>query len=406
LERHVTITLETHTEALFMNIFNGQRGGWAAALGCLALVMIGLGCGRIGDPDRIRIAKIDGEYITRSDLLKLLRDMGDKERPQINNKGDYLRVLNQYIDARIKLPLGKQLAEEGKIKIPREAAREQFFKQSGDDEEQLRNMWAMEVPASGEITPLMKVYDLTPESISGMKVFIEQETDSMLERLQADEAVAYLAVEDFKKGGLKIDPAELEREYRLRKDSFKKLEWMKFVALRFPAALPDAASQAAHISDRLNAGETFDDIVRGVLAQREMSVLRPEAQAVTVMESEIENNPELVRFKGFWSAASGAQPGEIIGPVYLPDYQQIAQDAQGRSTTIAMPSAYIIFKVLEQRPESTLTLEEATPMLAPPILVARKMAQLREEHGVEIYEDKLPDPMQFRDEFSNPMDEL
>jgi hypothetical protein len=71
-----------------------------------------------------------------------------------------------------------------------------------------------------------------------------------------------------------------------------------------------------------------------------------------------------------------------------------------------MPSAYIIFKVLEQRPESTLTLEEATPMLAPPILVARKMAQLREEHGVEIYEDKLPDPMQFRDEFSNPMDEL
>lgn len=376
------------------------------AIGCLLPVLLSVGCGQIGDLDRIRIAKVDGQYITRGDFLKIMREMNDQDRPKIRNKGDYLRVLNQQIDTRIKIPLGKQLTAEGKINIARETAREAFFQKSGDEQEQLRSMWTMEVPASGEITPLMKVYNLTPQTINAQKAFIEQETDRMLERLQGEEAVAYLALQDMKSGQMKIEPEELAREYRLRQDSFKKLEWMKFLAIRFPAALTDAAAQAARIRDRLNAGEKFDDIVKSVLEQKNTSVLRPEAQSVAIMESEIENNPQLVRFKGFWSAASGAEPGDVIGPVYLPEYQQLVQNAQGQNVPVPMPDAYIIFKVMEHRPETTLTLEEAKPQLAPSIVIAKKMAQLREEHGVEVYEANFPDLTQFKNEFANPLDEL
>ena len=121
------------------------------------------GCGQITDKDRIRIAKIGDRYITRGDLYKIIRDMPDTERPLIRTQSDLLRVLNTHIDSRIKLPLGKKLAAEGKVSVDREQARERVFVESGDEEEQLRAMWQMEVPQAGVVTPMMKLYGLTPE---------------------------------------------------------------------------------------------------------------------------------------------------------------------------------------------------------------------------------------------------
>lgn len=382
-------------------MIRSHRSFRIAALALLLVLGVGLacGCGQIADKDNIRIAKFRDSYLTRGDLYKLIHEMQDTDRPKIRNKGDFLRVLNQYIDAKIKIPLGRQLAEEGKISVPRVRAREMFFQECGDDAEQFRAIWDMEVPPEGQVTPLMQTYNLTPSRLKTIKTVIESGTDDMEKKLLGDEAVAYLALLDFKDGKLVVEREELEREYRLRKDSLRKLEWMSFMAISFPAGVEGALEEAAAVRKRINTPEDFDAVIREYAGQGSSLVVRPIVAAARVIESEIENNPNLARFKGFWSAASGAKVGDIIGPVYLPEYQQIAQDAQGRSRTVQRPDAYLVLRVLGYRPETTMTIEECQAQLAPPILVARKMRQLREENGVEIYDDKLPDPTRHRADF-------
>jgi hypothetical protein len=360
---------------------------------CLVVLGLAAGCGQISDPDGIRVAKMDGEYITRGDLKQVIYNMDDVERPKIIIRGDYLRVLNKYIDGKITIALGDQLEKEKKISVPREVAREEFFKQCGDDEEQYRNIWTMEPPASGEITPLMKLYDLTPQRMKAMKDIVEQKTDHIVQRMLGERAVEYLAAQDFQAGTITLDQEALEREYRIRKDTLKKFEWMRFQAIRYTAAQSDALQQAARISERLNAGESFETLVTEVQTLQSSAVALPGATA-TIIESEIENNPGLAKFRGFWSQASGAKPGSIIGPIYLPEYQQMSQDSQGRAKVVNMPDAWLVLKVIEIRPEAEMTIDEAKGTLAPPILVEEEMKRLREQHGVEIYEDQLPDPGQ------------
>lgn len=355
-----------------------------------AVAFVSFGCGQITDKDRIRIAKLGDRYITRGDLFKLIREMPDAERPMIRNRSDLLRVLNQHIDNRIKLPLGKKLAAEGKVSVPREVAREQFFREKGDEEEQLRIMWKMEVPEAGVITPMMQLYGLTPELLQFNKDNIEEGTDRMVEKLQAEQALEYLAVEAVKAGKISVDEAELQREYGFMKEQLATFEELGFIAIRFMAEDPNAPTLAAAVRDRITAGESFDAVVeefkaKGAAEGREY-----------VFQSGIMNNPALERFRGFWTAASGAKPGDIVGPIYLPAYQQVAQDQSGRTRTMEMPAAYIVFKVLEHKPAGVLDYERAKPLVVRPLLTAKMMHLLRDENGVEVYEDKLPDPEQMQ----------
>lgn len=354
------------------------------------LIVAACGCGQIADKDRIRVAKIGDRYITRGDLFKLIRETPDNARPLIRNRSDLLRVLNQHIDSRIKLPLGRQLAAEGKVSIPRDFAREQFFRESGDEEEHLRTMWNMEVPPSGAVTPMMQLYGLTPELLQFNKDNIEEGTDRMVEKLQGEQAVEYLAMEALQDGRITLDESEIQRDYEFMKDQFVTFEELNFIAIRFVDEQDVALGKAAEVRDRLDAGESFDALLEEFAAkgQREGKQY--------VFQSEIMNNPTLARFRGFWTAASGAETGDIVGPVYLPAYQQIAQDRTGRTQAVEMPAAYLIFKVLDHTPEGVLEYEKARPLVARPLLLAKMLHLLREERGVEIYEDKLPDPSHFQ----------
>ncbi len=345
-----------------------------------------VGCGQITDKDRIKIAKIGEKYITRGDLFRIIREMPDAQRPMIRNRSDMLRVLNQYIDSRIKLPLGQQLAKEGKIEIPREVAREAFFQESGDEASVLRHSWSMEVPPPGVVTPLMEVYGLTPELLQFNKDSVEEGTDQVLKKLLGERAVEYLAAEAFKEGRITLSPEEVEREYQFMKDQLVHYEEISFIGLKFPSTLTDASAQAAQVRERLNSGESFDDILEAYAEKDKQD------QVGYIIQSDIQNNPALDKFRGFWSAASGTEKGAILGPVYLPSYQQIIEDKDGRKTAVNMPDAYLIFRVLEHRPERVLSLEEAQMHVAAPLLKAKMMHLLREENGVEVYEDKLPEP--------------
>ncbi|HNY85095.1 MAG TPA: hypothetical protein PKN23_01265 [Candidatus Hydrogenedentes bacterium] len=365
-------------------MMKGKKVRMLAAAALLA-VLAGAGCGRIVDKDRIRVAKMGDAYITRGDIFKLIREMPDTDRPKIRSRGDLLRVLNQHIDQRIKLPLGKKLKEEGKIDVDREQAREVYFQERGDEADYLRAMWQAEIPVNNEITPLMKVYDLTPDRLRNLKQNIEDGTDAVVARLLGESAVQYLAVEAFKEKRITISDEEFEREYRFSGETLDVFEEIAFRAVRFPASLPDASARASEVRARLDAGEPFDALVDEFLRRGAADNIE------YVIESGIQNNPALDRFRGFWEVASGAAVDTIIGPVYLPAYRQVATDAQGRARALNMPDAYLVLRVLECKPARKLTLEEAKPALAAPLIVGKMMQLLRDENGVEIYQENLPD---------------
>lgn len=362
-----------------------NRRGTTAILGFalfLPILLGAAGCGLIADTSRIVVAKLDGKDITRGMLDELIYDMDDKERPNIRTRQDYLRVLNQYIDKEIKIPLGQEMAAKGEIKIDRDAAREQFLKSSGDDEEQNRLMWNMPIPKPGEEDELMKVYNLTADDIKAFKNIIEQETDVIVEKLQGDQAVAVLAAKAFQSKELVLDEEALKMEYELTKDSFKSYESMTLLGLQFPTADPNSSLEASKVRERLNNGEKFDDILNEYL-QKDMRY---------GIESSIENNPSLERFQGFWQQASGAVAGDIVGPTFMPDYGRVRTDATGRQVQETVPECWIVFKVLEAKPAEILPYEKVKHLVAAPVAFAAMMEKLREEHGVEIYEDKLRDP--------------
>lgn len=338
------------------------------------------GCGEIINTDRHVVATLNGKNITRGELESHIYDMPDDERPIIRSKRDYLRVLNQYIDRKIKIPLGQQMANDGQITIDRELAREQFFKSSGDEEEQYRHMWSIPVPKPGEESELMKVYNLTAEDISRMKEVIELETDQIVETMQGEAAVQRLAGEAFQAGELTLDPEALRLEYEVQKDQLKTFEGITFLGLQFQAADPQSSAEATKVRERLDNGEDFDAVLNEYLAR----------DSRLGIESEIENNPSVTRFQTFWEQTSGAKEGAIVGPIYMPEYTRMRPANNGQMVQEAVPASYLVFRVTEHREARTLTIEEATPVLARPIAYAAMMEKLREQHGVEIFEDKLP----------------
>ena len=351
------------------------------------LFMIGLvfggsfGCGMIVDSDRIVIAELNGKAITRGDLYNIIHDMPDDKRPNIQSRQDYLYILDSYIDHEIKIPLGEEMAAAGTIDIPRELAREAYFQSIADEEKQKtqRYMWTIPVPEPGEETDLMQVYNITAQDIEHTKNVVDQGTDKILDQMLGDRAVAYLAQEAYKAGNLDLDPETLRLEYEITKENYKTLEQMAFLGIQFPAGEAGASVEASNVRERVVAGEDFEAIFNEYLAKNPSYCIN----------SAIENNPTVERFKGFWLEASGSEVGDVRGPVYMPEYSRMKTDADGKVVQAIVPECFLVFKVTEHKPEAILPFEQALAQVAPPIAYAEMMKRLRDEHGVVVYEDKL-----------------
>lgn len=340
------------------------------------LLVLAAGCGMLTDKDRIKIAKLRDQFITRGDLFRIIRETPDDERPHIQNKGDLLRVLQVHIDERIKQELGKQLQAESKITVNRDTAKEQYFQLHKD--ENYREIYTLEDPSA---------VGMTKVDLDIVKEEIETGIDRLMEKMLGDAAVMYRAKEAAQSGAIQITDEDVQKEYNLRKDSLVKFEWMRFKAVRFPLDIPNAETEAANVRRRLDAGETFDAIYK------EFQDKNPQ----TVVESEIENNPGLQKFTGFWNNASGANQGDILGPVFLPAYQMMGRDPNGKTIVYEMPDAYLVLRVEEHKSETTMSLDEAKMSIALPIIITKTMDLLRKENAVEIYEDKIPEPEPYND---------
>lgn len=359
-----------------------------------ALVVF-VGCGMITDKDRIKIAKMQdvdpatGEtydrYITRGELAKVIREMSDEERPMINNKGDLLRALNSYINEQIRTPLAREVAAEfemqGKQLVTREQAMQTYF--AKHTEENLAAIYNLKNP---------EAVGMTREELDDQKEVMDIAIDQEYNRLLGEYAVAYRASVDYKEGALELTDEDYEREFKVRKNELLAYERIAFRAIRFPVDMPNAAGLAADARTRITDAATFEQVFR-------------EFEAKTldyVMETEIQNDPNLTKFNSFWRNAAGSKVGDILGPVYLPEYQLIGEpDATGKARLIQMPAAYLVLEILQQRDETPLTLDEAKPVIASSILIGKEVEKLRKDRGVEIYEDKLPDPNMFSRQMSD-----
>ncbi len=329
----------------------------------ILFVLVAAGCGAIADPQLIKVAKIDGAFITRGDLAQFLRELPNEERPTIATHGDLVRALRMMIDQRIKPSLGITLKSEGKIDVPRELAERRFYSLHPEMAVTIGN------PAD---------FNMTEQQVKEMEAAKEAAIDETYQKMLGDAAIGYLLNEGVKNGTLTANDQELAEIYELRKDELRTREAIVFRALCFPLNLPEARSFAAEVRRRLDAGESLEGVAPDYLARR-VAVLR---------EFEMENNPSLTAYAPFWREASGAQPGSLLGPAVIPASRNIAAD---RGASVNMPDLVVAGVVLENRPPRQKTIEEARSELLPDLLLPRVMDQLYAEHGVEFYEDKLPD---------------
>ncbi len=358
---------------------------------CGALIGVA-GCGLIADKNNIRVAVVDGENITRGDLNDYIRSFPENERPQIANQGDLLMVLNRMIDERIKADLVAEQGDSVPSMISRDQMREQFFKSLGDEQDQYRAVWNMEIPADGKPTPLMEVYGLTADSLRTMKEFIETRTEAMYQRTRGDEIVGMMVADALQKGELKPDQKALELEYKFRAAELKRSEMVTITALRFEAS-PAGGAEAAQSRTAIDGGASFDELAKKL----------QEKNPALIFQGTLRNDGAKNNLEGFWAQASGAATGSILGPLFMPETQQVAVSPDGKQRQVTSPPSYIVCRVDAREDERTLTLQESIPIIGPPLLIADMVRKLREKHGVQVFDENLADAADFAGTKQKPL---
>jgi hypothetical protein len=149
-------------------------------------------------------------------------------------------------------------------------------------------------------------------------------------------------------------------------------------------ASPDAPAAASAILERLKNGQSIDDVAK------EYQNLNAD-----VLEATLDNDPRQRKFAGFWQQASGAHAGDVFGPIVVQGWQRGRTTPDGRQVMEQVPDALLVFQVVQEVPETPKTLEESKDDLAPLIMYAKVMDQLRKEHGIRVFEDNLPDPSMY-----------
>ena len=349
----------------------------------LAISFAGIGCGLIADKDRIIIATLDGENITRGDLAEALRKMSDEDRPLVQNKADLFRALNKYIDDKIKSGLAERLVDEEKISAPRGAVEQTYFEAHPDQ----RHYYVLRNPSPEQLA----LIELSAGDLVAVQAEIGFGMDEVEERLLREEAFEYVVQERLRDGSLQITEEEYRAEFEARESTLKNFETIEIDAILFAAQNRSSMDEAREAVERLKSGEAFEDVSRSYENQRWS----------TSMRAVFRNDPENEKFRRFWEYATGSRKGDVKGPLFLEPFEKVEDIGRGRTTRTQMPQSFIVFKVVERAPETEMTFEEAKYVLEESIAVREVMQALRDEHGVQVFEDELPDPAGFGDQYKD-----
>ena len=337
------------------------------------------GCYMVADPDRKIIAKFGDEEISRGDLKEIIGNLPDEQKPLIQSRSDLLDFLNSHLEGRIKETEARELRIDGKIEVDRNQAR------------------AIYLARHPEYAPIENATDPTGIGISkGELIALQAEMAFGIDDIEAilyqDAAFEYLVQQYIQQERPQISDADFESAYAKHKNSLMTFETIEFYGMRFPEA-PGARQEAVKARKRIADGEEFDAVLESYLNISEQLGI----------SAALENNPTNPKFAQFWYTVTGAQEGDIFGPVHLEAYDQLITGPDGRPVAQRQPEAWAVIKVVKAHAPRQKTLDESKQDLAMPILREQVMAQLREQYGVEVYPDELPRPEGYGDQFKNQM---
>ena len=339
----------------------------------VVVLLFGTGCGWLADKERIPVARIGDEVIRREDLTRVLRRMLPEDRPFIRTRSDLLRVLENHIDGEIKQRL--LAATQLETEVPRELAAAYF------DASHPEYRAAMNLEQAQEL-------GLGQGEIEYYRSEREIRIDRIHEEMRGEAAVRQRIRKETESGELSVTDEEYMREYEYRKDQLRNYETVTFEGLVFPQAAPGAANLAANARNRILSGELVDDIAAEYAA----------AGTAIPMSSALERNPDprmAPKFASFWQAATGASQGEVVGPVFISGWEIARRGPDGEAQSTVLPDSFLVCLITKAEPETPMTFEEAKRVLEPDILYAKMIRMLREENGVEVYEESLPDPAMY-----------
>lgn len=332
----------------------------------VALVVGMAGCGNLINRDLIEVAEVHGKSITRGDLTQALKRLPPEEKPVIRNQSDVLQALEHHIDGLIKAELATKLEAEGKIEIPREAA--------------MRQLYAREPHMAASKEELMGsgLSELEAEAFVQNR---EERIDKIRQDLLQEVAVGYRMRQALETKEVTIADEEYAREFELRKDQLFNPEVVEFKGIYIPQTVADAEKKALEVRRRLQGGESVDTVTAEYVQD----------QAGFALQAALPNTGE-AKFQSFWQQASGAERGMVIGPVVVHDWETIQADSQGQRRTVKLPESWLVAEVIRHEEPTPKTLDQAKADLAPALLYVKVMNRMREEAGVKIFEDQLPDP--------------
>jgi hypothetical protein len=347
-----------------MNVFRPTRCFVAAAL---IAVLCATGCGFMTDKGRIRVAKVGEDYITRDDLARIIREMPAEERPQIRTKGDLLVALNDIIDEKIKQAQAEALRDQGKIRVQREEAEVAYIMRYPEKFQEFLQLEAV----------------LPEDDIQSYREEREIGIDREEERLYGDRALSYLIADTVQRGALSVTDEQYEEQYELRKGQLYTFEQVVIDGVYLPKDAEyevDVYAEATEVKERIEAGEDPEVIAKEYAEQNGGQ-----------LKVGLENKMVDPKFAMFWQQASQSEEGDVV-TAFIPGWQRNRTNPDGTQETVPIPDSQLVCRIERYVPARQKTLEEAKPQLEASILFAKMMEQLREQSGVEVYENKLPDP--------------
>ena len=289
-------------------------------------------CGWIVDEDRIKIAQIGDEALTRGDLSDYIQGLPIEQSYQTKSKQGKLRVLEQMIVERLML----MEADKRDIQVTEDEVHKEMER---------RGLGSMDPETLEEYGTGAEGYH---EHEHGMEEQIEREI--RIGRLQMQVIAPSLNVTD----------EEVRQFYEENKEKYVMADLAR---IRFLTC--STIEEAQKIIDRVNAGESFEDIFKKIFKETEGQGGQEWPPNVYMPIAGM--GPAELR-----EALKEAQPSDLIGPVKREDGYDVVQ------------------LIGRQPPQMELLRRD---------LIRKKTAeayqqfidQLKEDYQVQLFEDKLPE---------------
>ncbi len=274
----------------------------------LSILITNAGCGIVGDKDRIPMARMGENVITRGDFSMALRKLPPEQKPIIRTKGDVRSALNDYIDDQIKALEAERLEAAGEVDVDPRIAEQRFFAEHPD---------IMDVRGVTDVNTLPVA--ITPVELENLKQSIEEGIARTRRELLRENAMRHLVIQAFQTNRFEISEAEWEREYKIQKSGLFHPPRATVKALAIAAVNDEAAAIAAEFRQRVDRGEAFNDVFDEYVADAKG----------TALETEMVYDPAAPHLRSFWESVNGIAPGSLFGPVTIASQVITVEDALG-----------------------------------------------------------------------------